>query len=94
MIMSNSKLMGLFKLMVLSVFMSIFSVAAVKAQCPIIQFEDLRDVIGFPQFDNTSQCGDADTLSLVVFTDAPGQNLAGIPPSHMRVVLRQVQSFL
>ena len=46
-----------------------------NAQCPVIQFEDLRGTIGFPQFDNTSQCGDPDTLSLLIFTDAPGDIL-------------------
>jgi len=31
--------------------------------------------LGFPQFDNTSQCGDPDTLSVLVFTDSPGEIL-------------------
>ncbi|WP_235293955.1 T9SS type A sorting domain-containing protein [Portibacter lacus] len=58
----------LFTILILSSF-------SLNAQCPVIQFQDLRGVIGFPQFDNTSQCGDADTLSLLVFTDSPGEIL-------------------
>ena len=56
-------------------FLLVFSYNVSLAQCPVIQFQDLRGTIGFPQFDNTSQCGDPDTLSFLVFTDAPGDIL-------------------
>jgi len=42
-------------------------------QCPNIQIVDLRDVPGFPQANSLSICGDPDTLSLLVFTDDPGE---------------------
>ena len=63
------------KLVLSLVFFNVIIQQNSFAQCPVIQFEDLRGVIGFPQFDNTSQCGDPDTLSILVFTDAPGEIL-------------------
>ena len=43
------------------------------SQCPTIQFVDLRGTPGFPQTDNLNVCGQPDTLSILMFTDAPGQ---------------------
>ena len=42
------------------------------AQCPTIDFVDLRNVPGYAQFDNMSVCGDADTLSMIIYTGDPG----------------------
>ena len=67
---------GFYKYISLIVMLLASTVALdLNAQCPVIQIEDLRGVIGFPQFDNTSQCGAPDTLSLLIFTDAPGDIL-------------------
>ncbi len=68
---NNSPFQSLCYLPVTILFLLFFTIKSSHAQCPVIQFEDLRGQIGFPQFDNTSQCGDADTLSVLVFTDAP-----------------------
>ena len=43
-----------------------------QAQCADIDIVDLRGVAGFPQLDDLSVCGDADTLSFIVFTGDPG----------------------
>ena len=43
------------------------------SQCPTVQFVDLRGTPGFPQTDDLNVCGDPDTLSILMFTDAPGQ---------------------
>jgi len=42
------------------------------AQCPTMQFVDLRGTPGFPQTDDLNVCGAPDTLSILIFTDAPG----------------------
>ena len=42
-------------------------------QCPNIQIVDLRGTPGFPQTDDLNVCGNPDTLSLLVFTDDPGE---------------------
>ena len=42
------------------------------SQCPTIQFVDLRGTPGFPQTDDLNVCGEPDTLSILIFTDAPG----------------------
>jgi len=70
---SNSTFLSVKSLFLTLTF--ILSCFVTYSQCPVIQFQDLRGVIGFPQFDNTSQCGDADTLSVLIFTDAPGEIL-------------------
>ena len=72
---SFSKLLRSSQVFLLVCFLLSFGSFSLSAQCPVIQIEDLRGVIGFPQFDNTSQCGAPDTLSLLIFTDAPGDIL-------------------
>jgi len=42
------------------------------AQCPNIQLVDVRGIPGYPDLDNLIMCNDADTLSVLVFTDEPG----------------------
>ena len=48
--------------------------------CPNIQIVDLRNTPGFPQLFDLNKCGDADTLSMVIFTDEPG-TIAGFEMS-------------
>ena len=56
-----------------AVFICLIYVQSLNAQCPTIQFVDLRGTPGFPQTDDLNVCGDPDTLSILMFTDAPGQ---------------------
>ena len=65
--------MGLSKLRLLSCLLLLTFCEMGWAQCPNIQIVDLRDVPGFPQADNLNVFGDPDTLSLLVFTDDPGE---------------------
>jgi len=58
-------------LLILTVFG--MSITNVQSQCPTIQIVDLRETPGFPQTDDLNVCGAPDTLSLLMFTDAPGQ---------------------
>ena len=57
----------------LFVLLSALSCQLIQAQCPNIQIVDLRGTPGFPQTDDLNVCGRADTLSLLIFTDDPGQ---------------------
>ena len=57
----------------LFLLLSLAYAGEVAAQCPTIQFVDLRGTPGFPQTDDLNVCGEPDTLSILIFTDAPGQ---------------------
>ena len=46
--------------------------AMVAGGCADIEFIDLRDVPGYPQLDDITKCGAADTLSMIIFTSDPG----------------------
>ncbi len=65
--------MGLSKLRLLSCLLLLTFCEMGWAQCPNIQIVDLRDVPGFPQANNLNVCGEPDTLSLLIFTDDPGE---------------------
>ena len=40
--------------------------------CPDIEIIDLRNVAGYPQINDLSVCGSADTLSMIIFTGDAG----------------------
>ena len=40
-----------------------------SSQCPNIQLVDMRGLPGYPDVDFLNMCGEADTLSVLVFTD-------------------------
>ncbi len=46
--------------------------AIMAGDCADIEFIDLRDVPGYPQLDDITKCGAADTLSMIIFTSDPG----------------------
>jgi hypothetical protein len=43
------------------------------SDCPDVEFIDLRNVSGYPQIDNVTACGAADTLSMIIFTGDLGE---------------------
>lgn len=43
------------------------------SECPEIEFIDLRNVPGYPQIDDVTVCGAADTLSMIIFTGGAGE---------------------
>jgi len=49
------------------------SVSVSADPCPDIDFIDLRNVPGYPQIDDITSCGAADTLSMIIFTGDPGE---------------------
>ena len=44
-----------------------------NATCPNVDIIDLRNVPNFPQLNDLTQCGDTDTLSLIIFSGDVGQ---------------------
>ena len=46
---------------------------SLSAQCPDVDIVDLRGVPGYAQFDDLNACGDADTLSFIIFSGDPGR---------------------
>ena len=50
-----------------------FDVMMPPDDCADIEIIDLRNVPGFPQFDDVNKCGQADTLSFIIFTGDPGE---------------------
>lgn len=62
-----------FRIKCLIILSCLFISKMAISQCPTIQFVDLRGTPGFPQTDDLNVCGEPDTLSILMFTDAPGQ---------------------
>ena len=50
-----------------------FNSLIASEDCPDLEFIDLRNVPGYPQIDDITACGAADTLSMIIFTGDPGQ---------------------
>ncbi len=60
-------------LITLCALMSFLFSTSLSAQCPDVEIIPLQDVPGYPQFDQVNLCGDADTLSFIIYSGDPGR---------------------